>query len=41
MNKLKLAACGMDCEAYGQYKVTMEQDVKAAESRAGWFQIPG
>ena len=32
MNKLKIAACGIDCNGCGSYKVTMEQDINAAES---------
>jgi hypothetical protein len=31
MDKLKMAACGIDCNECGSYKVTMEQDLKAAE----------
>ena len=31
MSKLKLAACGLDCNECASYKVTMEQDLKAAE----------
>ena len=31
MNKLKMAACGIDCNECASYKVTMEQDLNAAE----------
>lgn len=41
MKKLKLAACGVDCSECGQYKVTMEQDFKAAESMVAWFRSMG
>jgi hypothetical protein len=41
MNKLKLAACGVDCGDCAQYKVTMEQDMKAAEALAPWFKSQG
>jgi len=41
MDKLKLAACGIDCSQCGQYKVTMEQDLNAAESLAEWFRSQG
>lgn len=37
----KLAACGVDCNKCSQYKVTMEQDLKAAESLVGWFRSQG
>ncbi len=41
MNKLKLAACGVDCSDCAQYKVTMEQDMKAAKTLAPWFKSQG
>ncbi|MCL1806182.1 MAG: DUF3795 domain-containing protein [Oscillospiraceae bacterium] len=41
MSKLKLAACGVDCGECAQYKVTMKQDLKAAELLAGWFKSQG
>lgn len=41
MDKLKLAACGVDCSVCGQYKVTTEHDMKAAESLVGWFRSRG
>lgn len=37
MEKPRLAACGIDCGACGQYKVTMERDVKEAEALVAWF----
>jgi len=41
MEKLKLAACGIDCNECASYKVTMEQDVKAAELMLPWFREQG
>ena len=41
MNKLKLAACGIDCNECASYKVTMEQDLKAAELILPWFRNRG
>lgn len=41
MNKLRMAACGVDCNECGQYKVTMEHDLKAAESLVEWFRSQG
>lgn len=35
------SACGVDCAACGQYKVTMEQDVASAESMVPWFRSMG
>ena len=37
MNKLKIAACGVDCNECAQYKVTMEHDLEAAELLVEWF----
>ena len=37
MNKLKLAACGIDCNECASYKVTMEQDMNAAERLVEWY----
>lgn len=37
MGKLRMAACGMDCSECGSYKVTMEQDVEAAEALVAWY----
>ena len=31
MDKLKLAACGIDCNECATYKVHMNQNIKAAE----------
>ncbi len=41
MDKIKLAACGIDCAECGSYKVTMEQDLKAAESLIDWYKSQG
>ena len=37
MNQLQIAACGIDCSICDSYKVTMEQDLKAAESLVAWY----
>ena len=41
MDKLKMAACGIDCNECGSYKVTMEQDLKAAEQIVPWYKSQG
>jgi len=41
MEKLKLAACGVDCNVCGSYKVTVEHDMEAAEGLAGWYRSAG
>ncbi len=41
MNQLRLAACGIDCNECGSYKVTMEQDLEAAESLVPWYRSMG
>jgi len=41
MNKLKMAACGVDCNECAQYKVTSEHDLKAAELLVEWFRSQG
>jgi len=41
MEKLKMAACGIDCSECNQYKVTMEQDINAAEALVEWFRGQG
>ena len=41
MNKKKLAACGIDCTECGSYKVTMEQDLNAAEHLVEWYRSMG
>jgi hypothetical protein len=41
MHKMKLAACGIDCTECGSYKVTMEQDLNAAESLVEWYRGKG
>ena len=37
MDKHKLAACGIDCNECGQYKVTLYQDRESAEDLVEWF----
>jgi len=37
MSKLKMAACGIDCNECASYKVTMEQDLKEAEKLVDWY----
>jgi hypothetical protein len=39
MNKLKLAACGIDCNECGLPKA--EHDIKAAEGLVAWFRSAG
>jgi len=41
MDKLKMAACGIDCEKCGQYRVTTERSMEAAELLADWFRAQG
>ncbi|MCL1859816.1 MAG: DUF3795 domain-containing protein [Oscillospiraceae bacterium] len=41
MNKLKLAACGTDCNKCAAYKVTMEKDLKEAEKFVEWYRGQG
>lgn len=41
MEKLKLSACGVNCNECGQYKVTVEKDIKSAEALVGWFRSMG
>lgn len=41
MNELKVAACGIDCNKCGSYKVAMEQDLKAAEGLVSWYRSAG
>ncbi|MDF2656896.1 MAG: uncharacterized protein K0R19_3370 [Bacillota bacterium] len=41
MEKLKLAACGMDCVECGSYKATMHHDIKAAEGLVEWYRGQG
>ena len=41
MDKLRLAACGIDCNECGQYKVTSEHDLKEAEDLVYWFRSMG
>ncbi len=37
----RMAACGVDCNACAQYKITMEQDRPSAELLVGWFRCQG
>ena len=37
MEKLKLAPCGIDCNECASYRVTLENDLKAAELMLPWF----
>ena len=37
MERIRIAACGMDCNECGQYKITMEHDAKTAGALVGWF----
>ena len=41
MEKLKLAACGIDCNECGQYKVTAFRDMEEAKGLAGWYRSMG
>lgn len=41
MPVLRMAACGVDCNECAQYKVTKENDWKAAEALAPWFRSQG
>ena len=41
MNMLRLAACGIDYKEYGSYKVTMYQDLTAAEMLVEWHKSNG
>ena len=41
MDKHKLAACGIDCNECGYYKITLYQDREAAELLVPWFQKMG
>ena len=41
MTKLRLAPCGIDCNECASYKVTMEQDLNAAEFLVEWYKNMG
>ena len=41
MNNLKLAACGVNCAECASYKVTVENDIEAAESLVDWYKSQG
>ncbi|MCL2499706.1 MAG: DUF3795 domain-containing protein [Defluviitaleaceae bacterium] len=40
-DKYKTAACGVDCNACAQYKVTINHDLEAAELLVEWFKSQG
>ena len=41
MDKLRLAACGIDCNECASYKVTTEQNLESAELMLPWFRSQG
>lgn len=41
MCKLKMAACGVDCQGCVSYKVTVEHDMKSAQSLVEWYRGRG
>ena len=41
MSELRMAACGIDCSQCGQYKVTVNQDLNAAQGLVGWYKSMG
>ena len=41
MVELKMAPCGIDCNACASYRVTTQQDVSAAELMLPWFRSQG
>ena len=41
MGMIKMAACGIDCKECASYKVTVEQDLKAAELLVEWYKSCG
>jgi hypothetical protein len=41
MDELRMAACGIPCEECNLYKVTIEPDLKIAESLVEWFKGQG
>lgn len=41
MKTVRLAACGIDCAECGSYKVTMAQDINAAEQLVAWYKGQG
>jgi len=40
-NELRMAACGIDCSQCDQYKVTVHQDLDAAQPLVGWYRSQG
>ncbi|MFA5341377.1 MAG: DUF3795 domain-containing protein [Clostridia bacterium] len=41
MDKIKMAACGIDCGECASYKVTMNQDLEAAKLIVEWYRNQG
>ena len=41
MDKLRMAACGIDCTVCGSYRATMENDMEAAEGLVEWYRSAG
>ena len=41
MDKLKMAACGIDCNECGSYKATVDNDLKTAEGLVAWYRSAG
>ena len=41
MEELKMAACGVDCAACAQYRVTVAQNAEAAALLVAWFREQG
>ena len=41
MEKLKLAACGIDCTECASYRATMEQDLESAKFLVPWYKNMG
>ncbi|MCL2548874.1 MAG: DUF3795 domain-containing protein [Symbiobacteriaceae bacterium] len=41
MEEHKLAACGIDCNICGQYRVTVYQDIEGAKQLVPWFRSRG
>ena len=41
MEKLRMAACGIDCSECHSYKVTMTQDLEAAKDLVEWYRGNG
>ena len=41
MQRLRMAACGVDCNECGQYKITSEHNLEEAEGLVDWFRSMG